>query len=49
MEDVVVALQNFENMYMRTLCLNGKELNQENNKKNIYNDLWILGMQFNLL
>ena len=44
-----MTLQNFENMYMRTLCLNGKELNQENNKKNIYNDLWILGMQFNLL
>ena len=35
-EDVPITLQNYENMYMRTLCLNGKELNQENNQKKIF-------------
>jgi len=32
-EDVQVSMANFENMYMRTLVLNGKELNNENNNK----------------
>ena len=32
-EDVPVSVKNFDNMYMRTLILNGKELNTENNTK----------------
>ena len=32
-EDVQVTIKNFENMYMRTLVLNGKELNSENSNK----------------
>ena len=35
-EDVSVTIKNYENMYMRTLCLNGKELNQENCTKKIF-------------
>ena len=34
-EDVPVTIKNFDNMYMRTLILNGKELNTENNNKKI--------------
>ncbi len=34
-EDVPVTIKNFDNMYMRTLILNGKELNTENNTKKI--------------
>ena len=35
-EDVPVTIKNYENMYMRTLCLNGKELNQENSTKKVF-------------
>ena len=34
-EDVSIILKNFENMYMRTLILNGKEINEEKNTKKI--------------
>ncbi len=34
-EDVPIELKNFDNMYMHTLILNGKELNTENNNKKI--------------
>ena len=35
-EDVSVTIKNFDNMYMRTLILNGKELNTENNTKKVF-------------
>ena len=35
-EDIPVIIQNFDNMYMRTLILNGKELNTENNTKKVF-------------
>ena len=35
-EDVPVAIKNFDNMYMRTLILNGKELNTENCNKKVF-------------
>ena len=35
-EDVPVTIKNFENMYMRTLILNGKELNTENTTKKVF-------------
>ena len=35
-EDVPVTIKNFDNMYMRTLILNGKELNTENNTKKVF-------------
>ena len=34
-EDVPVELKNFDNMYMRTLVLNGKELNSQNTIKKL--------------
>ena len=35
-EDVPVIVKNFDNMYMRTLILNGKELNAENSTKKVF-------------
>ena len=35
-EDVPVTVKNFDNMYMRTLILNGKELNAENSNKKVF-------------
>ena len=35
-EDVPVTVKNFDNMYMRTLILNGKELNAENSTKKVF-------------
>jgi pimeloyl-ACP methyl ester carboxylesterase len=35
-EDVPITIKNYENMYMRTLCLIGKELNQENCTKKVF-------------